>query len=82
MEFIDNKMFRAFEKLLSLDLSHNDLIEVDSGALLKSPRLTRIILADNNLRTIWRNTFIDQVSFLSIILILNLCIFIEFNSFT
>lgn len=61
-------MFCGFEKLITLDLSYNNLIEVDSGAFLKSFNLTRIILSNNNLRNIYRNTFIDQVKLFKIFL--------------
>lgn len=63
LEFIDNKMLQGFEKLLSVDLSHNDLIEVEANAFWKSHNLRKIILSDNNLRVIWKETFSDQVFF-------------------
>ncbi|KAI1731045.1 leucine rich repeat domain-containing protein [Ditylenchus destructor] len=61
LEFIDNKMLQGFEKLLSVDLSHNDLIEVEANAFWKSHNLRKIILSDNNLRVIWKETFSDQI---------------------
>lgn len=35
--------------------------DLNVGAFWGSSRLERIVLADNNLRTIWRDTFRDQV---------------------
>lgn len=64
LEFIDNKVLNGFEKLLSVDLSNNDLIEIHAGAWRKSPHLERLILSNNNLRTLWKETFIDQVKIL------------------
>lgn len=32
LEFIDNKILSSFEKLLSVDLSDNDLIEIHARA--------------------------------------------------
>ncbi|CAK5053729.1 unnamed protein product [Meloidogyne enterolobii] len=57
-------MLQSFGQLENVDLSYNELIELNSAAFWGSIRLTKILLGNNNLRKISKNTFKDQVNIL------------------
>ena len=62
LQTIRKEMMESFEQLQEISLKNNGIMEIQSHALKSCPKLTYIDISHNYIKTIWRDTFIHQVS--------------------
>ncbi|CAP23873.1 Protein CBG02687 [Caenorhabditis briggsae] len=69
VEKIHRKLLQDATELVSIDISHNGIIDVDSDAFAECRKLADVKLSHNYIRNLWKGTFQYQVglSFLSVL---------------
>lgn len=54
-------MINDFNQLQNLDLSNNEIMEIQSNSFTACPKLTKLIITYNHLRILRKGTFAHQV---------------------